>query len=79
MLFFQKRSFKKYYIYRIELISGIIIHGGKGISVLFILGCNIHLFLKLGNRKFQEEVDRDILGRSPIKKGGCEKFEFRSD
>jgi hypothetical protein len=29
----------------------------RGISALFIYGCNIHLFLKLGNRKFQEGSD----------------------
>jgi hypothetical protein len=27
----------------------------------------------------REEVDSDILDGSPVKKGGCEKFEFRSD
>ena len=30
---------------------------GRGIAALFICGCNIHLFLKLGNRMLQEELN----------------------
>ena len=33
------------------------IHRGRGIYALFICGCNIHLFLKLRNRKLQEEAN----------------------
>jgi hypothetical protein len=42
-------------IYRIELISESIIRRGQGISRLLIYVCNIHLFIKCGNRMLQEE------------------------
>ena len=35
---------------------------GRGIPALFIYVCNIHLFLKLGNRMFQEVIH----GQTPL-------------